>query len=38
VADPTYGHKFEIRTDLLELACWKAGVEIWIVTGYRNPY
>jgi|GEM_PF-3033926 len=31
-----YGHKFEIRTDQLELACWKAGVEIWIVTGHRD--
>jgi hypothetical protein len=41
--DPTeaqlmYGHKFEIRTDLLELECWKAGIEIWIVTNYRDRY
>lgn len=34
----TYGHKFEIRTDLLELECWKAGIEIWIITNYRDPY
>jgi len=30
-----YGHKFEIRTDLLQLACWRAGIEIWIETGHR---
>lgn len=32
-----YGHKFELREDLLSLACWKAGIEIWIVTGIRQP-
>lgn len=33
----SYGHKFEIRTDWLQYECWKAGIEIWIVTGYREP-
>lgn len=29
-----YGGKFEIRTDLLKLACWTKGIDIWIVTGH----
>lgn len=34
----TYGHKFELRTDLLKLECWRQGIEVMLVTGWRDPY
>lgn len=34
----TYGHKFELRMDLLKLECWRQGIEVMLVTGWRDPY
>jgi len=34
----TYTHKFEIRIDELRFRCWEAGIEVMIVTGYKERY
>ena len=33
-----YGHKFTLRLDLLELACFGAGIPVLIVTGMCSDF
>lgn len=37
-AELVYGHKFELRTDLLEYECWRRGIQIYLITGYRDRF